>query len=50
MDFSDPYTVAQQYIIVPKDNDTVETIEDLVAHNIGTHLGTTGDFLAVRCH
>ena len=45
MDFSDPYTVAQQYIIVPKDNDTVETIEDLAGYNIGTHLGTTGDFL-----
>ena len=43
--FSVPYTVAQQYIIVPEDNDTVKTIEDLAGMNIGVHLGTTGDFL-----
>ena len=45
MDFSNPYTVAQQYIIVTKDNDTVKTIEDMAGYTIGTHLGTTGDFL-----
>ena len=27
--FSIPYTVAQQYIIVPEDNENVKTIEDL---------------------
>ena len=43
--FSIPYTVAQQYIIVPEDNDTVKTIEDLAGMGIGVHLGTTGDFL-----
>ncbi len=45
LDFSDPYTVAQQYIIVPQDNETVSTIEDLAGMAIGVHLGTTGDFL-----
>ena len=45
MDFSNPYTVAQQYIIVAKDNSNVKTIEDLAGYTIGTHLGTTGDFL-----
>ena len=43
--FSIPYTVAQQYIIVPEDNETVKTIEDLAGMGIGVHLGTTGDFL-----
>lgn len=43
--FSDPYTVAQQYIIVPEENATVSTVEDLAGMNIGVHLGTTGDFL-----
>ena len=45
MDFSNPYTVAQQYIIVAKDNSSVKTIEDMAGYTIGTHLGTTGDFL-----
>ena len=45
MDFSNPYTVAQQYIIVPKDNTTVSTMDDMAGYVIGTHLGTTGDFL-----
>ena len=45
MDFSNPYTVAQQYIIVTKDNSSVKTIEDMAGYTIGTHLGTTGDFL-----
>lgn len=43
--FSVPYTVAQQYIIVNEDNESVATIEDLAGQNIGVHLGTTGDFL-----
>lgn len=43
--FSDPYTVAQQYIIVPEENTSVATVEDLAGMNIGVHLGTTGDFL-----
>lgn len=45
MDFSNPYTVAQQYIIVAEDNNDVKTIEDMAGYAIGTHLGTTGDFL-----
>ena len=45
MDFSNPYTMAQQYIIVAKDNSSVKTIEDRAGYTIGAHLGTTGDFL-----
>ena len=45
LDFSVPYTVAQQYIIVLEDNENVKTIEDLAGVCIGVHLGTTGDFL-----
>lgn len=45
VDFSIPYTVAQQYITVNEDNDAVTYFEDLAGMNIGVHLGTTGDFL-----
>ena len=45
VDFSIPYTVAEQYIIVPEDNDSVKTVNDLAGYSIGVHLGTTGDFL-----
>ena len=46
VDFSDPYTVAAQYIIVPEDDDTTTYLEDLAGKSIGVHLGTTGDFIA----
>jgi len=45
MDFSNSYTIAQQYIIVAEDNNDVTTIDNLAGYAIGTHLGTTGDFL-----
>lgn len=45
MDFSIPYTVSQQYIIVPETDNDTKTLEDLAGKAIGTHLGTTGDFL-----
>ncbi len=45
LDFSVPYTTAQQYIIVLADNDKVNVLDDLAGANIGVHLGTTGDFL-----
>lgn len=44
MAFSDPYTTVQQYIVVGSDSD-VATMDDLAGAMIGTHLGTTGDFL-----
>ena len=40
VDFSIPYTVAQQYIIVNDDNDAVTYFEDLAGMAIGVHLGT----------
>lgn len=46
VDFSDPYTVAAQYIIVPEDDETTVYIDDLAGKVIGVHLGTTGDFIA----
>ena len=45
LDFSEPYTNAEQYIIVLEDNNDVTTVEDLAGYAIGVHLGTTGDFL-----
>ncbi len=45
LDFSVPYTTAQQYIIVKEDNETVKVLDDLAGQAIGVHLGTTGDFL-----
>ena len=45
LDFSVPYTTAQQYIIVLEDNDKVAVLDDLAGAAIGVHLGTTGDFL-----
>ena len=44
MDFSVPYTTVQQYMVVPADS-KIETMDDLAGQNVGTHLGTTGDFL-----
>ena len=44
MDFSDPYTTVLQYMVVMAD-DTATTMDDLAGAGIGTHLGTTGDFL-----
>ena len=44
MAFTDPYTTVQQYMVVPADSD-VKVMEDLGGKAVGTHLGTTGDFL-----
>lgn len=44
MAFTDPYTSVQQYMVVPADSD-IKAMEDLAGQAVGTHLGTTGDFL-----
>lgn len=44
MDFSDPYTTVLQYMVVMADSD-ITTMNGLAGKGIGTHLGTTGDFL-----
>ena len=44
MAFTDPYTTVQQYMVVPADSD-IKTMEELGGKAVGTHLGTTGDFL-----
>ena len=44
MEFSTPYTTVQQYMVVMADDDT-DTMDALAGKSVGTHLGTTGDFL-----
>ena len=44
MAFTDPYTTVMQYIVVTADSE-IATMDDLAGKMIGTHLGTTGDFL-----
>ena len=45
VDFSIPYSSTEQYLIVPADNDTLKTVEDLKGKIIGVQEGTTSDFL-----
>ena len=45
MDFSTSYTTVQQYMVVMADDNDTKTMEDLAGASVGTHLGTTGDFL-----
>mgnify|MGYP002625977469 CR=1 FL=1 len=45
MDFSDPYTSVQQYMVVMADDNETTVMEALAGKAVGTHLGTTGDFL-----
>lgn len=45
MDFSTSYTTVQQYMVVMADDNDTKTMEDLAGCAVGTHLGTTGDFL-----
>lgn len=44
MDFTDPYTTVLQYMVVMADSD-IDTMDDFAGKAVGTHLGTTGDFL-----
>ena len=46
MEFSEAYTDSCQYIIVKKDNEEVDSLNDLAGFIIGAHLGTTGDYMA----
>lgn len=43
VNFSDSYYLANQMIIVKKDNQTIQTRDDLKGKKIGVQLGTTGD-------
>ena len=45
MDFSTPYTTVLQYIVVLAEDEETKTMNDLAGKAVGTHLGTTGDFL-----
>ncbi|MEI0487467.1 basic amino acid ABC transporter substrate-binding protein [Brachyspira intermedia] len=43
VNFSEPYYVSSQAMLVHKDDDTIKTFDDLVGKNIGVVIGTTGD-------
>lgn len=45
MDFSDPYAVAYQNIVLMQEDTATTTFEGLAGKRIGVHLGTTGDFM-----
>lgn len=45
MDFSVSYTTVLQYIVVLADDNETTTMDTLAGKAVGTHLGTTGDFL-----
>jgi len=45
VDFSMPYSSTEQYVIVPGDNETIKTLEDLKDKKIGIQNGTTSDIL-----
>ena len=45
VDFSNPYSSTEQYVIVKADNSTIATLEDLVGKTIGIQQGTTSDML-----
>lgn len=43
VNFSEPYYVSSQVMLVHKDDDTIKTFDDLKGKNIGVVIGTTGD-------
>ena len=45
VDFSQPYTQTEQYVILPADNTSVKFVEDLAGKNIGVQQGTTSDLM-----
>lgn len=46
IDFSEPYIVGGQRIVVKKGNNNIKTAEDLKGKKIGVQLGTTGEMAA----
>ena len=45
VDFSVPYSSTEQYVIVPANDETIKTLEDLKDKKIGIQNGTTSDML-----
>lgn len=43
VEFSESYYTASQVIIVPADNTSIKTFDDLKGKNVGVQIGTTGD-------
>ena len=43
VNFSEPYYVSSQVMLVHKDDNTIKTFDDLIGKNIGVVIGTTGD-------
>ena len=48
--FSDPYFVAEQYLVVRSDQATIGGITDLVGREVGAEIGTTGAEFVRRTH
>ncbi|MBO8127323.1 MAG: basic amino acid ABC transporter substrate-binding protein [Firmicutes bacterium] len=46
VDFSDPYFQAKQVILVPIDDNSIKSVEDLKGKIVTVQIGTTGDFTA----
>ena len=47
VDFSIPYSSTEQYVIVPANDESIKTLEDLKGKKIGIQNGTTSDMLIV---
>ena len=45
VDFSQPYTQTEQYVILPADNTTIKFVGDLAGKNVGVQQGTTSDLM-----
>lgn len=48
VDFSDPYFVSKQAILINSDNDKIKSFEDLPKYNVGVVLGYTGDIIVTE--
>lgn len=46
VDFSEPYYEATQMVLVNKDNNSINSLEDLKGKHIAVQLGSTGDIMA----
>ena len=45
VNFSQPYTQTEQYVILPADNTTIKFVGDLAGKNVGVQQGTTSDLM-----
>ena len=48
VNFSDPYYFAGQILAVDKNNETIQSIDDVKGKRVGVQLGTTGEIMAKK--